>query len=141
MKFVLPKHIARYSRVFLCAYLFATLYAAVIFLFAVVHLLTSPPETSTEYAAIVSDRLLSGRIYVLPVLFGLFQLTFWKQRYFSEALIVCAAWIASTYIEDYFTLGARFLITDLWPAHLLLAIRPLMLVALLWMVIEQRLQR
>lgn len=105
---------------------------------ALAYLLGDGPVTNNEYAHIVADRLLAGRFYIIPVLFFLFQLSFWKQRYFAEVLVACTAWLASNYIDDYFSLGSRFLTAHLWPTHLFLALRPVLLIALLWMVFEHR---
>lgn len=136
-----PSIFARYSRIFLAAYLFVTVYALIVFVLFAYYLATGAPATNNDYAQLVAERLLSGRIFVLPVFFIIFQLSFWKQKYFSEVLIACAGWIGSSYIEDYFSLGSRFLASHLLQSHVLLALRPVMLIALIWMAIEQRHQR
>lgn len=133
--------LSRYSRVFQAAYLFVTFYTLAVFVLFAYYLATEPPVTNNDYAQLVAERLLSGRIFVLPVFYIIFQLSFWKQKYFSEVLIACAAWIGSSYIEDYFSLGSRFMASHLWQPHMLLALRPVMLIALIWMAIEQRHQR
>jgi len=112
-----------------------------VFIYAMVILFTTLPATNTEYGVLVADRLMSGRIYALPVFFLIFQYSFWKQKYFFEVLIACAAWLASTYLEDYFALGGRFHLSYLWPSHILLAMRPLLLIAILWMILEHHAQR
>lgn len=127
-----------YSRVFQAAYLFVSFYVLLVFVLFGYYLATEPPTIHNDYAQLVAERLLSGRIIVLPVFFTIFHLSFLKQKYFSEVVVFCAAWIGAGYIEDYFLLGSRFLTSHLWKAHVLLALRPVLLIALIWMAIEQR---
>ena len=133
-----PKILADYSRVFVAAYLFGTAYSVVIFGISIYYSITLPPVPQNEYASIVADRLLTGRMYVLPVFFIWFQVTFWKQKYFSEALVATLAWLTSTYLDDYFALGSRFSTSHLWQYNILLALRPILIISLLWMVFEER---
>lgn len=138
VRFKLPTILAQYSPMYIAAYLFGTVYALIVFGLSLYYTIITPPETNNEYARIVADRLLTGRMYVLPIFYIMFQVTFWKQKYFSEALVATLAWLSSTYLDDYFALGSEFTMSYLWQYNILLALRPIMIIALLWMVLEER---
>lgn len=138
MGFKLPKTLAEYSPVFISAYFFGTVYSLIIFGISIYYSVTPAPEPQNEYARIVADRLLTGRMYVLPIFFILFQVSFWRKKYFSEALVATLAWLVSTYLDDYFALGSRLTTSHLWQYNILLTLRPVLIAALLWMVFEER---
>ena len=101
----------------------------------------------TDWASVISQndtfgyqmglRILTTRLLAMIFFLVLTAYVFLTKKYVRQTLIVCVLWSWASFIDDNIALQINIIIPSYTSGQLLLVFRPLYLLAISWMLIEE----